>query len=286
MKLRYVTKQDSEEIYIWRNDLKSRSMSFNKKLITRTEHNDWFKNSLNNINREILIAEIKEFKLGVCRFDFNEELNSSQISINMNPAYRGRGYGKKLLQEAIKYYLNRKNCVLKAQIKVNNITSRNLFLSIGFKITEENKDFIEMEFFRKLKFKKVVNSDIDILYKLLKNRKHNISHILMPEFEIHKKFVESKPYLHWYKVSLDKEVIGTFYIKSDNSIGINLNILNKTIVSQIIEFILKNFLPQDAMPSQIPNYFFMNISETNNDLKKIIESLGHNKFQVSYKLLN
>tara|TARA_Y100000589_G_scaffold175238_1_gene166328 strand:+ start:7854 stop:8714 length:861 start_codon:yes stop_codon:yes gene_type:complete len=286
MKIRYINNQDSEEIYIWRNDSKTRSMSINKKLITRTEHNYWFKNSLNNINREILIAEIKESKLGICRFDFNEKLNIAQIAINMNPEFRGKGYGKKLLKEAINHYLNKKNCVLIAKIKVNNLISKNLFLSIGFKITGKDKDFFEMEFIRKLEFKKVGKSDVDILYELLRNRKHNISHNIMPEFDVHKNFVDSNPYLHWYKFSLDKKVIGTFYIKSDNSIGLNLNVLNKAIVSEILEFILRNFSPQKPVASQIPNYFFVNVPENNNDLKNIIESLGHSKLQVSYKLFN
>ncbi len=286
MKIRKVDHQDSNEIYKWRNNIKSREMSLNSRIITIKEHNKWFKDSVKNNNREILIGEIDDSKIGVCRFEFNKELNISEVSININPVFRSRGYGKELLKNSIEYYLNKKNCILKAQIKLDNIVSKKLFLSIGFYIVNEKKNVIEMEFKKKLKFKKVEKSDALLLYELLKKRVHNISHQYLPDFETHKNFVDSNPYLHWYKYYLFDKVIGTFYIKSDNSIGIYLDITEENIVSEILDFIFTNFSPQEPIPSIVPNHFFINISETNQNLKNIIESLGYIKFQVSYKPKN
>ena len=48
----------------------------------------------------------------------------------------------------------------------------------------------------------------------------------MPDFKTHKKFIENNPYIHWYLFSLNGKFIGTFYIKDDNSIGINTNFPN------------------------------------------------------------
>ena len=286
MKIRSVNKKDSNEIFEWRNNINSIEMSFNNRKISLNEHNQWFKDSINDLNRELLIGEKKGVKLGLCRFDYNKELNLAKVSINMNPEYRGQGFGKELLKNAIKYYLNKKNCIIKAQIKLKNIISKKLFISVGFYITDVKNEVLEMEYSNKLKFEKIQRSDVQILYELLKKREHNISHKNLPDFNIHKSFVESKPYLHWYKFSLREKVIGTFYIKVDNSIGINSTITDKNIVNEIIDYIFTNFSPREAIPSQVPNYFYLNISETNKKLKNIIESLGYIKFQVSYKLTN
>ena len=174
MKIRYIENKDSNDIYKWRNDISTREMSFNKEIISLDEHIKWFRNSINNSNIKIFIGEIKDSKLGICRFDFNQKLDITEVSINMNPEYRGKGYGKYLLKESIQLYINKKSCVLKAQIKVNNTISKKLFLSVGFKITKEKEDIIEMNFCRKLSFSKVDKSDALELYQLLKNRNHNI----------------------------------------------------------------------------------------------------------------
>ena len=78
------------------------------------------------------------------------------------------------------------------------------------------------------KFEKVeiTKKHIDILFKLLSNRKFNISHKEMPSFSEHEKFVSSNPYRYWYLISNKKKYIGSFYIQYDNSIGINLDPLN------------------------------------------------------------
>ena len=142
-----------------------------------------------------------------------------------------------------------------------------------------------MELKRKLIFKKVDSNDALILYDLLKIRKHNISHEVLPDFNRHKQFVENNPYLYWYIFSLDEKAIGTFYIKDDNSIGINTNEPTKEIIKEILDFILDNFSPKKGIPSEIPNYFFINVSPNNNLLKDIVSSLGYIPLQVSYKII-
>ena len=100
----------------------------------------------------------------------------------------------------------------------------------------------------------------------------------------HKKFVENNPYLYWYIFSLNEKAIGTFYIKDDNSIGINTNEPTKKLLNEILDFILDNFSPNKGIPSEIPDYFFINVSQKNNELKDIVNSLGYIPIQVSYKL--
>ena len=95
----------------------------------------------------------------------------------------------------------------------------------------------------------------------MKKRNYSISHEVLPDFKSHKKFVEKNPYLYWYILSLNGKAIGTFYIKDDNSIGINTNEPTKEIIKEILDFILDNFSPKKGIPSEIPNYFFINVSK-------------------------
>ena len=140
-----------------------------------------------------------------------------------------------------------------------------------------------MELKNKLFFKKVNNKDALILYDLLKTRKHNISHEVLPNFQTHKQFVENNPYLYWYIIYLDEKAIGTFYIKSDNSIGIKISLQNHNIIKYILDFISSNFKPQDSIPSEIPPYFYFNLSCDNKELKDCFQSLNLKPFQISYK---
>ncbi len=286
MKIRNINQQDSKDLFEWRNNFGSRKMSFEKKKITLEEHEKWFKESIISPNKIFYIGEYNGTKIGVCRFEFYNKKNISEISININPNVRGKGYGKKLLTNAINTYLKNKNCILTAKIKEDNSISLKLFSSSGFLVTKKDKGIIYMELKNKLFFKKVNNKDALILYDLLKIRKHNISHQVLPDFESHKQFVENNPYLYWYIFYLNEKAIGTFYIKNDNSIGINTSEPTEKLINEIIDFILDNFSPREGIPSVIPNYFFVNISQNNNVLKDIVSSLDYMPIQVSYKIRN
>ena len=61
-----------------------------------------------------------------------------------------------------------------------------------------------------------------ILYELLKNRKHSISHKEMPTYEEHEEFCKNNPYRLWFILFSGDSPIGTFYLTEDNRIGINL----------------------------------------------------------------
>ena len=90
-----------------------------------------------------------------------------------------------------------------------------------------------------ISFKKITgtNSQILILFSLLDKRKYNISHENMPSLENHRNFVINNPYRAWYLVKKSKINIGSFYIKFDNSIGINLKGYSFDIITEIIKFI-------------------------------------------------
>ena len=139
---------------------------------------------------------------------------------------------------------------------------------------------------RNTSFIKVTGSDSQVrfLYELLKLRKYNISHKKMPDFLDHKKFVEKNPYKYWYIIQLNKKFLGSFYIKSDNSIGLNLIDYSKILIKETIEFIRNNFTPERETPSIVPPYFYLNTSSDNKKLHYILKELKLVSIQVSFKI--
>tara|TARA_Y100000589_G_scaffold2402_1_gene2235 strand:+ start:1113 stop:1532 length:420 start_codon:yes stop_codon:yes gene_type:complete len=137
-----------------------------------------------------------------------------------------------------------------------------------------------------ISFKKITgtNSQILILFSLLDKRKYNISHENMPSLENHRNFVINNPYRAWYLVKKSNINIGSFYIKFDNSIGINLKEYSLDIITEIINFIKENYTPQAPSPSLIPPYFYINSSTENLELKAIFSELNIQSIQVSYKI--
>ena len=74
-------------------------------------------------------------------------------------------------------------------------------------------------------FEKIIptKDQLDKLYLLLKNRRYSISHKNLPSVKEHNEFVSKNPYIEWYILYKNKNLIGSVYLQSDNSIGINLN---------------------------------------------------------------
>ena len=125
---------------------------------------------------------------------------------------------------------------------------------------------------------------IKSLYELLARRTHNISHKEMPTFEQHCDFVKSDPYRVWFLIYLNEYLIGSFYIKNDNSVGLDLQNPNKMSVASIIKFIKDNFKPNEDRKSLVPPYFYINVPSTHDKLKNAIECECSSHIQLSYKI--
>tara|TARA_X000000950_G_scaffold289404_1_gene412959 strand:+ start:24606 stop:25463 length:858 start_codon:yes stop_codon:yes gene_type:complete len=285
MIIRKATILDSKVILEWRNDPLTRSMFFENSKINFNEHNKWFKKNLNSKSNLMFIGEISKKKFGICRFDLNKRKKYAEISINLNPKFRGKGLSKKFLKESIKIYSKINMVDLIARVKVINLNSIKLFEKNNFikKRTKANEIFYILPA-NQLSFKKVNINDSELLYDLLKKRKYKISHKLMPSYKNHKKFIKSQPYVHWYIVR-EKEAIGTFYIKNDNSIGLNLIKIKEEWIEQIKNYIIKNFKPYKQIPSKIPPYFYINSSIKNTKMIKTFKMLNIEPIQITHKIL-
>ena len=128
------------------------------------------------------------------------------------------------------------------------------------------------------------NEQAEKLYKLLQKRVHSISHKNVPDFATHLNFVRNHPYLCWYIVKHGGHLCGAFYIKKDNSIGMNFIVESNEIVAACIDFIYKHFTPLNAQASIIPEYFYINVAASNVELIKILRSLNKSPFQIGFRI--
>lgn len=287
MLIRKATENDSEDLFIWRNDPVTRSMSFSSTKIKKPNHNSWFKESLKSNSRTLFIGEFANQKVGICRFDKTIDGESAHISINLNPSARSKGLSVNFLNAAINKYIKYNKIDIIAGVKKTNNISLKIFKKAGFHQKSYFDEDIELILpIKFLQFKSIEISQAKALYDLLKEREHSISHKKMPTLIEHNEFVANHPYLHWLMIVHDKKNIGSVYVQNNNSVGLNIKkkYTEPHFISQIIQHISKNFTPMDAVNSQVPDYFYVNTSSSNQRLIEVYKALGIKDIQVTHKL--
>ena len=96
--------------------------------------------------------------------------------------------------------------------------------------------------------------------------------------------MKTKPYRYWVIVLDGIRPVGTFYLQSDNSIGLNLLQPTRPLVSKILLHIRESFEPLKEVRSKIPSYFYINVPYGNKKLSEILCELGEIPIQTSYKI--
>ena len=136
-----------------------------------------------------------------------------------------------------------------------------------------------------IKLEKVSGSPAQIieLYKILSERKHNISNTSTPSYKMHKRFVKCHPYRAWYLIKIDDIFIGSAYIMNNNGIGISL-VNNFSILNRVINLLFKKHKPLKEIKSIRPPYFFINIAPSNKAYKSELTKIGARKIQSTYSL--
>jgi len=130
IKLREANINDSEMLLHWRNDPAARQASFNSKLVGEKEHQKWFRAVLRDPKRKIYVAEnAAGEKIGMIRMDIANGGNV-EISINLAPEMRGKGYGKAIISEACRQRKGSRFFVARA--KEMNHASVKVFEKAGF----------------------------------------------------------------------------------------------------------------------------------------------------------
>jgi RimJ/RimL family protein N-acetyltransferase len=133
---------DSRDIWLWRNDAQSKEMSLNSSEISFEDHSRWFNDLLSDGDRFLYVGYLQDNeKIGVCRFDLDRKSEFADVSINLNPHFRGRNLSAVLLSSAMSVFLSHRKVKLRAVIKNRNITSIRCFTKCGFKIDKEGIEF-------------------------------------------------------------------------------------------------------------------------------------------------
>lgn len=139
----------------------------------------------------------------------------------------------------------------------------------------------------KIEFKKVIPCEEQViaLYDLLTLRQHKISHEKKPSFHDHEIFVKSKPYRFWYLVYNGTDILGSFYISNENTIGINIiKNENLDLISSILDMVNKKHSPLPPVKSIRGSFFSVNVPPSNKFLIESLKKLGAKLAQVTFIL--
>ena len=124
----------------------------------------------------------------------------------------------------------------------------------------------------------ISKSDIKFLYNLLKERDPitNISHINMPTYTQHTKFVNSKPYYKWYVIKIANKKIGSAYITNLNEIAIHFikSMLGKNLERLVLKLIM------DKNPR---NRYLANVNPSNKERINFLKKSGFKLIQHTYE---
>lgn len=173
--LRRASMEDAELLFQWKNDKTTIENSISKRGVTMEEHLRWLEGIVDNPTRQLFILEVDGMAAGQLRLDIevqrkeieaqmkdsvvqpkNSEAQPkevlengkerstkqddlmAEISYGLGVEYRGKGFGKVLLENAELLANIFGISVLTAEVLPHNIASQKLFKQLGFE--EEKKD--------------------------------------------------------------------------------------------------------------------------------------------------
>lgn len=130
--VREATLEDRKALLEWHNDPLTQKMFRKNHFVDWDEHCSWFEKLLQDRNRILCVGLIDSQKIGNVRFDLRAN-GVHEVSINLNPKFRGKGYSSQILKESIDY-LSKIRFVKKlfALVKKINIPSQKVFEKAGF----------------------------------------------------------------------------------------------------------------------------------------------------------
>ena len=130
----------SKMLWEWRNDPVTRQMSNNTEKVSWEEHSIWYEKVLLDNCRKLFVGEDDGIPIGVVRFDkCNNEEYFFEVSINISPTSRKKGFGKQILTNGIRRLLEEvESCkFIRAVVKKENESCNKLFISCGFIFIED-----------------------------------------------------------------------------------------------------------------------------------------------------
>ncbi len=130
--LRPVTEADCRLLWEWANDPVTRQNSFTTDAIPWEKHQSWFRSKLQDPSCALFVALDREgAPIGQVRFDRQED--QAIISVSIAAAFRGRGYGARVIRQAVREVFARWPVqTVRACIREENQASLRTFLKAGF----------------------------------------------------------------------------------------------------------------------------------------------------------
>jgi RimJ/RimL family protein N-acetyltransferase len=145
--IRPAVPSDGGALFEWRNDSDSRAASLSQDAIPRDTHDRWFASSLASPTRWIFLAvdTASGDRVGMCRFDLDDDASSAEVSINLGPDWRGRGLSGEVLGGGIAAFreAHPPAVPLTASIRSTNAASARLFTAAGFTVVARRGDVDE-----------------------------------------------------------------------------------------------------------------------------------------------
>lgn len=109
----------------------SKRNSLNTKKINLHVHKNWFLKNLVSKKKILLVAKKnKKNKIGIVRYDKNEDF--TEVSIIIEPSFRGQGLGAKILKKSENFL--KKGTIIISKVKKNNKNSLIVFKKNAYKI--------------------------------------------------------------------------------------------------------------------------------------------------------
>jgi len=132
IRVRKVTLDDAKLIYDWRNSPTVREFSLHSGAISFATHKKWLEEKIKSRKSVLLLGLHDEKPFGVLRYDV--KVQNAEVSIYLDPAKKGAGYGGKLLVAGDKYLMENYPFVSKieATVLANNFRSMHMFENHGY----------------------------------------------------------------------------------------------------------------------------------------------------------
>ena len=123
--LRPATMDDSELLLVWRNDPVVRQASHDQSKIELHSHQIWLRESLENPDRMIFVAELDDVPVGTVRSDFQN--GTYELSWTVAPEAREQGLGKQMVD----MLASQIEGPIRAEVRIGNVASVRIAEHVG-----------------------------------------------------------------------------------------------------------------------------------------------------------
>ena len=144
VRLRLATPEDEERVFQWRNTPEIVVLGRTQKTVCWEDHQTWFRHTIDDPRRLLLIVLLNDQPIGQVRFDQNhDEDHACEISIYLLAGFTGRGLGTSALKQSCSIAFDRLGVHrIDAVILKENLRSLSAFRKAGFENTPLTLDAV------------------------------------------------------------------------------------------------------------------------------------------------